>query len=86
MEPDKEDYSVFTDAAKLMPEGMKIIATGGKIFTASWMLMGFNNFCVSTIKNITLSLLLNVLYLFFKCFSFGKAKYGKRQKYQESFM
>ena len=44
MDPDKEDYSIFTDAAKLMPEGMKIIATGGKIFTASWMIMGFNNF------------------------------------------
>ena len=51
MDPDKEDYSIFKDAAKLMPEGMKIIATGGKIFTASWMLMGFNNFCISSIEN-----------------------------------
>ena len=51
MNPEKEDYSVFKDAQKIMPEGMKIIATGGKIFTASWMLMGFNNFCISTIEN-----------------------------------
>jgi len=51
MNPDKEDYSVFKDAQKIMPDGMKILATGGKIFTASWMLMGFNNFCISTIEN-----------------------------------
>jgi len=50
MNPDKEDYSVFKDAKKILPEGMKIIATGGKIFTAIWMLMGFNNFCISTIE------------------------------------
>jgi uroporphyrinogen decarboxylase len=37
MEPDKEDYSVFSDAKK--------------IFTATWMLMSFNNFCISTIEN-----------------------------------
>lgn len=50
MNPSKEDYSVFKDAKKILPEGMKIIATGGKIFTATWMLMGFNNFCISTIE------------------------------------
>jgi len=51
MDPNSEDYSIFKKAEKIMPEGMKIIATGGKIFTASWMLMGFNNFCISTIEN-----------------------------------
>jgi len=51
MNPDNEDYNVFNDALKVMPNGMKIIATGGKIFTATWMLMGFNNFCISTIEN-----------------------------------
>jgi uroporphyrinogen decarboxylase len=28
----------------LLPEGMKVIAVSGKIFTLTWMLMGFNNF------------------------------------------
>jgi len=51
MNPEKEDYSVFKEAEELMPDGMKIIATAGKIFTAVWMLMGFNNFCISTIEN-----------------------------------
>lgn len=51
MNPEKEDYSLFEKADQLMPEGMKIIATAGKIFTASWMLMGFNNFCIATIEN-----------------------------------
>jgi uroporphyrinogen decarboxylase len=51
MDPSKEDYSIFKDAKRILPEGMKIIATGGKIFTATWMLMGFNNFCISTIEN-----------------------------------
>jgi uroporphyrinogen decarboxylase len=50
MNPLEEDYSVFKDKKKILPEGMKIIATGGKIFTATWMLMGFNNFCISTIE------------------------------------
>jgi uroporphyrinogen decarboxylase len=51
MDPAKEDYSVFLDAKKVLPQDMKIIATGGKIFTATWMLMSFNNFCISTIEN-----------------------------------
>lgn len=51
MEPGSEDYSVFEDAKKILPKNMKIIATGGKIFTATWMLMSFNNFCISTIEN-----------------------------------
>jgi len=50
-DPEKEDYSVFLEAESSLPEGMKILATGGKIFTASWMLSGFDNFCISTIEN-----------------------------------
>jgi uroporphyrinogen decarboxylase len=30
----------------LLPEGMKVIAINGKIFSLSWMLMGFENFCL----------------------------------------
>jgi uroporphyrinogen decarboxylase len=54
MNPASEDYGIFHNAGKIIPSGMKIIATGGKIFTATWMLMGFNNFCVSTIENYSL--------------------------------
>jgi uroporphyrinogen decarboxylase len=41
------DFSKFYEAQKYLPEGMKIIATSGKIFTLSWMLMGFENFGIS---------------------------------------
>jgi len=55
-----EDYDIFPwdEAAKLdcsnfyntlpfLPQGMKMVAVSGKIFTLTWMLMGFQNFCLS---------------------------------------
>jgi len=33
----------------LLPDKMKVIAVSGKIFTLTWMLMGFNNFAMSLI-------------------------------------
>ena len=51
MDPDREDFSEFAKLENLMPEGMQILATGGKIFTASWMLLGFNNFCMYLYEN-----------------------------------
>ena len=41
------DLSKFHDVQPLLPEGMKIIAASGKIFTLAWMLMGFENFGVN---------------------------------------
>lgn len=41
------DFSKFYEIQEYLPEGMKIIATSGKIFTLTWMLMGFENFGVS---------------------------------------
>jgi uroporphyrinogen decarboxylase len=38
------DFSKFHAVQPLLPDGMKIIATSGKIFTLTWMLMGFENF------------------------------------------
>ena len=32
------------EVKEYLPEGMKVIANSGKIFTLTWMLMGFNNF------------------------------------------
>ena len=44
-DPDALDYSPFTDAAALLPDGMKLIAVLGKIFTGAWQLMGMERFC-----------------------------------------
>ncbi len=41
------DFSKFYDIQTLLPDGMKILACSGKIFTVTWMLMGFQNFCLS---------------------------------------
>ena len=45
------DFSGFYDVEKLLPEGMKVIAVSGKIFTLTWMLMGFNHFALSLIMD-----------------------------------
>ena len=39
------------EVGKYLPEGMKVIANSGKIFTLTWMLMGFNNFATQLILN-----------------------------------
>ena len=41
------DFSKFDAVRSILPEGMKVIAVTGKIFTLTWMLMGFNHFCAS---------------------------------------
>lgn len=45
-EADRLDYSAF-EQPELLPEGMKLIAILGKVFTAAWQLMGFDDFCLS---------------------------------------
>jgi len=45
------DFSKFYDVKDLLPEGMKVIAVSGKIFTMTWMLMGFNNFAISLLMD-----------------------------------
>ncbi|MDR0620898.1 MAG: hypothetical protein LBJ61_03360 [Deltaproteobacteria bacterium] len=47
----KLDYSKLRDLAALLPEGMKAIGVSGKIFTLTWMLMGFNDFAMSLVRN-----------------------------------
>ena len=44
------DFSKFHDVQTHLPQGMKIIATSGKIFTLTWMLMGFENFAVNLLR------------------------------------
>ncbi|MBM4340950.1 MAG: hypothetical protein FJ110_15570 [Deltaproteobacteria bacterium] len=43
----KLDFSKFYEVQPFLPNKMKIIACSGKIFTLTWMLMGFQNFCLS---------------------------------------
>ncbi len=43
----KLDFSKFYEVQPFLPEGMKILACSGKVFTVTWMLMGFQNFCLS---------------------------------------
>ena len=38
------DFGPLEKVGKHLPEGMKIIAVSGKVFTLTWMLMGFQNF------------------------------------------
>ena len=45
------DFSSFYRVRELLPEGMKVIAVSGKIFTLTWMLMGFNHFAISLIMD-----------------------------------
>ncbi len=50
-EAGKLDLRKFHEVQEVLPAGMKIIALSGKIFTLSWMLMGFENLCMSLILN-----------------------------------
>lgn len=45
------DFDDIIAVADLLPEGMKAIALSGKIFTLTWMLMGFNDFSMSLIMD-----------------------------------
>ncbi len=45
------DMDRFHEVRSLLPEGMKIIASTGKIFTLSWLLMGYENFCIQLMLN-----------------------------------
>jgi len=41
------DFGRFYEVQPFLPPGMKILACSGKVFTVTWMLMGFQNFCIS---------------------------------------
>ncbi len=45
------NYDKFEAVKPYLPEGMKVIAVSGKIFTLTWMLMGFNHFALSLIDD-----------------------------------
>ncbi len=49
--PEDVDYSAFELANKHLPEGMKIVAARGHVFTEVWELMGFNTFAMALTDN-----------------------------------
>jgi uroporphyrinogen decarboxylase len=40
------EYTDLENIKFLLPEGMKVIAINGKIFSLAWILMGFEKFCL----------------------------------------
>ncbi len=50
-DPQTVDIAHFDTAARVMPPGMGIITGVGGIFTRTWMLMGYENFCLSLTDN-----------------------------------
>lgn len=53
-EPEELDLSHLTELAPFLPPKMKIICVTGKIFTAVWMLMGFETFAFALRENPSL--------------------------------
>jgi len=45
------DLTVIHEVSRYLPSGMKAIVMSGKIFTLTWMLMGFNNFSTALIMD-----------------------------------
>jgi uroporphyrinogen decarboxylase len=45
------DLSKFDAVCGHLPAGMRVIALSGKIFTLSWLLMGFENFALQSVLN-----------------------------------
>jgi len=45
------DFSKLDQVEDLLPPGMKVIAISGKIFTLTWMLMGFQNFSLKLVMD-----------------------------------
>jgi uroporphyrinogen decarboxylase len=43
------DYSKLDAVGDLLPPGMKVVVVSGKIFTLTWMLMGFQNFSLNVV-------------------------------------
>lgn len=50
-DPDQLDYSNFEAYSRLLPPGMKIMGSLGKIFNSVWWLMGFQHFAECLVEN-----------------------------------
>lgn len=45
------DYDKLERVKPYLPEGMKVVAITGKVYTLTWMLMGFNNFALKILDD-----------------------------------
>jgi len=65
----KLDFGNFSAVKEMLPEKMKVIALSGKIFTLTWMLMGFNNFAAKLIieEELVADVFRKVAEIQFKC-------------------
>jgi len=50
MSVDDVDFSIFEEANRVLPPGMKIVGHQGDIFTQAWCLMGFETFSYSMVE------------------------------------
>ena len=44
---DEVDFSPFDEVGKLLPDGMRVVARTGDIFTTAWQMMGFTEFSLA---------------------------------------
>jgi len=63
------DFSSIRQIREMLPPKMKVIALSGKIFTLTWMLMGFNNFATKLIieEDLVADVFRKVAEIQFKC-------------------
>lgn len=45
------DFSMFQEVKTYLPPRMKVVAIGGKIFSAIWELMGLETFCIALVED-----------------------------------
>lgn len=48
-DPDRLDLTMLDEVARLLPDGMRVLANIGKVFTGTWQLLGFATFAESLI-------------------------------------
>ncbi len=65
----KLDFGNIRAIREMLPEKMKVIALSGKIFTLTWMLMGFNNFAAKLVmeEDLVADVFRKVAEIQFKC-------------------
>ena len=54
--PEDLDFRIIDQAEKILPKEMKIIRYLSPVFQMTWLLMGFDNFCIRQIEEPSFSL------------------------------
>ena len=53
-DPDRMDLSAYDEADRLLPQAMKVFAHVGKVFNATWWLMGLETFSIALMEDPSL--------------------------------